>query len=272
MKQFLSLVDQFFFSPVSLKEAAVLRILTAILVVVSLLYGDENLWSTPFPKELYSAVFLTWWYKALIILCACVFGLGWKPRIFGLLLFFLFLPYAFMASLRQSRQVLLIVVLAMTFIPQFKLWRWFKQEGDGAVQNCPIWPIRLVQIQLSLLYGVNAVYKTSWSYLSGEVNAELSRAPNFLVDLSSGSFAFGEMMIPLSWVSIATVVTEYFLAIGFWCRRLALAVMAVGLLFHYGLTFVISIGMLDYISIFLYLFFILPRLEWCKTPKVSLSK
>ena len=123
----------------------------------------------------------------------------------------------------------------------------------------PIWPIRLIQIQLTLLYGVNAIAKTTYEYLSGDLLIEMSKTyRNFLVDFSDGYYHLLDIPIPVFVLAIASALIEYFLAIGFWFKKTRWFALVIGILFHLSLTQVVKIFMLDYVSMFLYLAFIIP--------------
>lgn len=109
------------------------------------------------------------------------------------------------------------------------------------------------------MYGVNALAKTTPAYLSGDVLMGMSQMlPNFLVDLSDGYLHVGVLAIPVALAAIGSALTEYFLALGFWFRRLRITAVVVGVLFHVILIRIVRIGMLDLASMFLYLAFLLP--------------
>lgn len=122
-----------------------------------------------------------------------------------------------------------------------------------------MWPIRLIQFQLSVVYGVNAIAKTTPGYLSGEVLMGMSNAlPNFLVDLSSGYAQLWFLRMPVSMAAVLSAATEYTLALGFWFRRTRPAAAVLGVGFHLMLKQIVRIHMLDWTSMFLYLAFFLP--------------
>ena len=122
----------------------------------------------------------------------------------------------------------------------------------------PIWPLRLIQLQLTVLYGVNVLYKATPEFLSGEVMVGLSTMDSFHLDLSSGALELGVISIPVWMLGTGAVLTESWLAIGFWIPRLRVATAVLGVCFHLMLVFVMTIFMLDVVSCFLYLAFLLP--------------
>jgi len=82
--------------------------------------------------------------------------------------------------------------------------------------------------------------------------------PNFKVDLSNGFLDLGFITIPVAILGISTVVSEYYLAIGFWIKKLRIFTAIFGIAFHLILKQVVGIGFLDYVAVFLYLSFLLP--------------
>jgi hypothetical protein len=122
----------------------------------------------------------------------------------------------------------------------------------------PIWPIRLIQLQLSITYLVNAWAKTTPGYVSGGVLMALAELPNFRVDLSDGFLHLGAVALPVWWCAVGTVAVEYALGVLWWIPRLRAAAAALGVGFHLSLQLVIEIGWLDWACLFLYLAFLLP--------------
>ncbi len=197
-------------------------------------------------------------YYLLIYVLIALFALGIKSQVLSALLFLVLLPHVFLSSGRPSKQVILCVLFCFTFIRSLPIWK-LNHRTYNISQLSPIWPIRLIQIQLSLLYGVNALAKTNYSYLSGNALTEMSKnLGNFHVDLSDGFLHILDLAIPTYLLAIASVIIEYFLAIAFWFNKTKWIAVIIGLIFHFTLTFVLTIFMLDYVSVFLYLAFIIP--------------
>lgn len=180
------------------------------------------------------------WAAALVPLV--LFGASFRPRLCGLLALALLLPLGFLDRAQASRHLMLVTLLATS------LW-----NGAG-----PIWPLRLIQIQLSVVYGVNAVAKSSWHYLSGDALIGLSSLPHFVADFSDGYWHLGPFALPVVAAAIATTLMEYFLAVAFWFRRLRWVAAGAGVAFHLVAATVVRIFILDYATIFLYLAFLLP--------------
>lgn len=185
-------------------------------------------------------------YFGAICLLLIPYSLGRAPRWAGLTAAALSTPLAFILPYSNSRQVMVVWIGCMAFY-------------GGGGERLPMWPVRLLQIQLSTLYGVNALTKMHPDYLSGAVLVEMSRVlGNFHADLAGGALQVGPVLIPAAVCAWGTVLTEGYLAIGFWFRRLKWLTAAVGVAFHAVLTQILTIGRLDVMSLLYYLTFLLP--------------
>jgi hypothetical protein len=237
------------------------RVLLSLMLAYALWPRDLPLgvWTADWPvaARLYSEVFLSLPYRCCIYAALFWFAVGWRPRLAGAVLFCLLLPHVFLAKGRISRHVLVVALLLTTLLRTAPLWRVSQLKTLDAG---PIWPIRLIQLQLTLLYAVNAIRKSTPEYLNGDVLMALSAArPNFLVDLTSGSMEIGMFAVPVWALATTTVAIEYWLAVGWWIPRCRWPTAAIGVAFHLFLkAFVIRIFMLDFAALFLYLTFLLP--------------
>lgn len=261
--------ERFLFAPANPKCVALFRVLLAMLLAFAFwprgLQPASSVVESPLLAELYGHLFLTAPYRLAMFAGIFLFALGWRPRMIGLVLVCLLLPHDFLTRGQQSRQVLLFTLALASLPPATPLWRW-RELSAGALPAGPIWPLRLIQVQLTLLYGINAWVKSSPEFLNGEVLMALSTQPNFLVDLTSGYLAVGSARVPVWLLAVGTVVIEYWLAIGFWIPRYRWPTAVLGVAFHMTLKFVLRIFMLDYVSMLLYLAFLLP---WQASAKVA---
>lgn len=213
----------------------------------------------PGSQNLYKDIFFTAPYQAVVFIVLVCFCVGLRPRITGILLCVLLFPLVFIDGYRQSRQIILFSLFSFSLIPSGTQYNILTRSKSACSAGAPIWPVRLIQLQLSLLYGVNALAKTTPAYLSGDVLEAMSMMlPNFKLGLSGGSLVLGTIAIPVILLSVSSVVIEYILAIGFWFRRLRIWTAVLGVSFHIVLMWVIDIGMLDWAAILLYPAFLLP--------------
>ncbi len=214
----------------------------------------------PAIRGLYETVFFTdaywWFYMCLLVL----FGAGIGSRVAGILLLPVLAPLALHLSTIAGRYILLCMLLAFV---------WLRSNSGLSVAGLfrtgpaspagPMWPIRLMQIQVSLIYAVNAWAKSSPAYLSGDVLMAMSIVlPNFFIDASDGWVRVWGMAMPVWLAAPASTVTEWALAVGLWFRRWRWAVAVLGVLFHMMLKSIVQIGGLDYLSMVLYSLFFIP--------------
>ena len=272
-KRWQSEINAFLFRPVDACATAWFRI--AFAVALPLFFWSHGLTgprSAPEPiLWIYHHVILTFGYWLAVVALCVPLALGWRPRLFGFLLVLMLLPMDFLSRGRQSRQVLLFALCAFSFLRSGAVRiPWRITDRSRLSSAGPSWPVRLIQLQLTLLYGVNAVAKSSPSYLRGDVLMDMSISlPNFMVDLSGGMLELGPIAMPLVLAAVGSTFTEYFLAIGFWLGRWKWMAAVVGLGFHVVLTFIVQIFMLHLAAIFLYLSFLLPLVPGHRGPPQS---
>ena len=254
-------LDTFLFAPADPRVVARFRLLLALFLAYTSwprgVPAGAVVETWPLLSGLYQGIFLRTSYHLAIGAVLVWFATGWRPRLGGVLLFLLLLPFEFLGKGRVSTQIQLAIVLLTTLMPAEPLWR---TNQSALSRPAPMWPVRLMQWQLTLLYGVNAIRKVTPEYLSGEVLRTLSMTRgNFIADLSHGYLPLGPWLVPLSMAALAVVVVEFVLAVGWWIPRGRWPTAILGVSFHVFLKlFVIDIFMLDATAVFLYLVFLLP--------------
>jgi hypothetical protein len=271
MKRWRDRLDRFLFVPVDGYAAAWFRI--AFAAVLPYLFWSGGLSPPDAPssiERLYDDVFLTfgYWFTALALCVLLAFG--WRPRAIGSTLALVLFPLAFVPGATRSRQVILTALVAFCFLRSDVVrWPRLRQERQAVPSSAgPAWPIRLVQLQLTLLYGVNAIAKASPAYLSGDVLTGMALAlPNFKAEVRFGAIDLGVIAVPVMVAGIAGALTEGALAIGFWLGRWKWLAALLGIAFHLYLRFIIDIYKLDVATVFLYLAFLLPLVR--PSPKSS---
>ncbi len=156
-------LKNFLFSTLNPYFVSVFRIILAISVLLVFWKGGGTLTAIiqtfPNSDNLYPGLFFTAPYPAFIFIILIAFCIGIRARITGLLLCILLLPLVFIEGYRFSRQIILFSLFAFSFIPSKAQYNIFTYQKNNVAETAPIWPIRLIQLQLSLLYGVNAIAK-----------------------------------------------------------------------------------------------------------------
>ena len=254
-------LDEFLFAGVDARAAAWYRIGFAAVIPFFFASGDLGVpaWASGQAAWTYENVFLSSAYVPLIATLCVLLALGWKSRATAFVLVAMLAPLDFLDGGRQSRQVIITALLAFSFVRSGTVrfpWTANNSFEKGAG---PAWPIRLIQLQLTMLYGLNAIAKSSPEYLRGDALMDMSaELANFRIDFSTGALQIGLVAIPVALLAAASALMEYFLATAFWVRRLKWVAAISGIVFHFVLTRIVAIFMLEYAAIFLYLAFLLP--------------
>ena len=124
--------------------------------------------------ELYDSVFLTTPYMIVVGLFIGLFMIGWKSRVSGLLLCALLLPLDFLDEGRQSGQILIFTLFCTS------LMRFGRKKDGSRRESCgPIWPVRLIQAQVCVVYGINAIYKSTLQFMDGSILMKWSETTTF---------------------------------------------------------------------------------------------
>ncbi|MCK6212222.1 HTTM domain-containing protein [Georgenia sp. EYE_87] len=96
----------------------------------------------------------------------------------------------------------------------------------NGLSSVPYWPVFLMKLQVSAVYGYTASSKINEQYLSGEV----------IGIHQDGIIEFPAALLPI--VAIASIVAEYVLSIALWIPRIRLAATALGAGLHGGILLV----------------------------------
>jgi len=256
-------INEFLFASVNPFYAALFRIGLALMIAVVFLSPHaKGGFAVVYIHALdspYQDFFLTKPYLIISLLITILFGAGVNSRLFGLILALLLFPLIFILGFHVSRQILLFTLIAFSLVQSDTRLSLKKNTFNLTSDSGPIWPIRLIQIQISVLYGINAIAKTTPEYLSGKVLEGMSViSPNFLVNLSDGYLHVGFLAIPVFIVASSSTLIEYILSIGFWFRRTRIPTAILGVTLHVVLMKIVKIGLLDWAAMFLYLAFLLP--------------
>ena len=248
-------LERWLFARVDATSLAVFRLaLVAVLTVGVFVWPMTDWWAAYGAVLHLGTATLVRSHRALAIAVLAVAAVGWRPRLAGVLGVAVLLPFALE---RRSMQLLVVALAATSLLGDDARSAW--RRGGTAPATGPMWPIRLLQIELSTVYLVNALAKTTPDYLSGGVLAAFAvTLPNFVAQVRDGWLYAGGIGLPLAIAATASALAEWVLAVGFWVPRLRRAVAVFGVLFHLVLKLVIQIGMLDWTCMTLYLAFLLP--------------
>ena len=257
-------IERFLFTAVNPGPLALLRVVCALLVI--LVFHPVGRF---IPSPQFEGVFAdhpglaqfvdapSW--LAAVVMCTGLMAVGLVPRFASGLLVVLLLPALAQFGRYPGRVLVWNVVLCFAFLRSDAAFSIRRLVRDDAIPASPLWPIRIMQLSLSLLYAANVVSKLYPAFLSGHVLSLMSmEMNNFHVLIADVvPLPFG-LSIPASVAATGTVLIESVLAIGWWLPGKRWMVAALGCAFHLALKFVVTIGWLDWVAISLYLVFLLP--------------
>jgi hypothetical protein len=165
------------------------------------------------------------------VISAILFTLGWRVSITGPVLLGAIVVTLSLDQQAYSNHLYLMAWLVLLLT--------LASAGSGVNirrSDSPVvrWPVLLLMIQLSIVYGFSALTKFNESFFSGEVLA--------------GTLGYGLLPFPdsfrtpflLSVTAAAVVFVELFIAIFIWRRRFRPAAFLVGLGLHVSITLLMS--------------------------------
>lgn len=210
--------------------AALIRLVVAVRVL-SRLTDPETLRSPyvdwfPEPTAALVVVILAVWGAAGLL-----FMLGWKVTLSGSALLAAIAMTLAIDMQAYSNHLYLMAWLILLMVIADAGAGLSVARADRAVVR---WPVLLIMIQISLVYGFSALTKLNDSFLSGEVLAGV---------LSGGLVPFPEALrIPVFLAPMAgvVVIVEVFLALFLWARRFRPAAFVLGLGLHLGITLLMA--------------------------------
>lgn len=169
------------------------------------------------------ALFLGAWVLAGIAFC-----LGWHTRAAGILLTG-FQVYALALDHQLYSNHLYLMALSTLLLTLAHSGASFSLDARrrGMVPYIPAWPVALMRVLISIVYGFAVLAKLNAFFLSGIVLRQNMKVPG-MEHLPNWAFMI---------LALASVATEAFLAYAFWNKRLKVFAFAVGLGFHVTIVF-----------------------------------
>ena len=217
---------------------------------------------------------------ALWVVCTMLFLVGWQTRVMSVAVWFLTMTFIDRNPIIKNGgdDVLCAGLFLMMFMPTgkaFSLDRWFEKRryarrglplpADWSSPTIPPWGVRVLQIQLAVLYVTTGLAK-----LRGNISITLD--PEFdvkiagmwwegcsvyyvLNDVTMARVAWHELPLPLwatyvmTWSSVWFEVLFPVLVLSRWTRRWTLWF---GVLFHLGIYLLIEVGWFSFYTVSLY--------------------
>ena len=169
-------------------------------------------------------------FMALWLLAAVAFTVGLRTRVAGATLTGMAVYLLVLDRQMYSNHLYLLALLSFLLTVA---WSGGALSVDalrrGEAGSVDGWPVTLLKIQVSVVYGFAAVSKVNVAFLSGTVIAMYIRD--------------GPLSLPESWrifpvlyvLSLVAVAAEAFLAVALWVPGLRAAAFSVGFLLHLGM-------------------------------------
>jgi hypothetical protein len=217
-------------------------------------WGVLDVWSSN------PAVLIGW---ALLLVSSIALMVGWHSRLAAVLVFVLILsfqrrdPWFFNAG----DAVVRIEALLLALSPCGAALSLDQRRRTGAfwsAQTLPNWPIRLIQVQMSIIYVVCVQTKLSgqtWldgtavSYALRLTDMQRMPVPDWITTNPS-------LMNAATW---GTLLVEFALGVLVWNKRCRPWVLAAGVLLHLGIDLNIEIGIFSYAMMVLYVAWVAPH-------------
>jgi hypothetical protein len=280
MKRAVAVWERFWFTPVESSTFALFRIAFAVMILAWTLslaptlfafYSPTGIvpgssYSNPLAWSLFdvtagnAAVTL---FYFLLLIGSLLLLVGFRTRLAALIVFVCAVSFARRNPWVMNSGDLLILVLAFYLMlapsgAALSVDRWLRRGEDfWEFPARPIWPLRLVQIQLSVLY-IAAVWDkvrgstwndgtaVSFAFRIGDL--ERFPVPDFITDslLISNVLTYG------------TLATELALGVLVWNRVLRPWVLLAGIGLHLGIDYAVRVGFFSWAVLVMYVAFIPP--------------
>ena len=161
--------------------------------------------------------------------------------------------------LSSAHQVVLVVLFCLAWTQSGRVWSLDARRrggGEAAAGTVPIWPLRLIRVQVSLIYLSSALWKLlypAWRdgtavYWALNLNA-FHRFPWQL------PVAAEPLVVLLTW---GTLLFELFFPLLVWFRATRVPTLLLGLALHLGLFATLEIGPFSWVMMASYLAFLDP--------------
>jgi Vitamin K-dependent gamma-carboxylase len=200
---------------------------------------------------------------AVLLLCSVALAIGWHSRLAALGAFVLIIsfehrnPWVFNSGDLAIR----IEALLLALSPCGAALSLDQRRGNGtfwSAQQRPRWPVRLLQLQLSLIYLASVLSKLSGgSWPQGTAVSYALRLQDMVLLPVPHWFASSALLMNAVTWGILTV--EFSIAILVWNNRLRPWVLAAGVVMHTLIMITITVGFFTLAMFVLYLAFVPPE-------------
>lgn len=175
---------------------------------------------------------LAWIFIGLWVASASAVLLGWRTRLAAAVLTATIAAVMLLDQQLYSNHLYLIVlVCGLLTVADSGAALSLDARRLGERREISGWPIWLLRLQVSVVYGYAALSKLNPDFLSGSVVASYLRRAGPLAMPDSWRF-----LEPMLILSVLAICTEAFLAVALWSRRWRPAALVGALALHVGIT------------------------------------
>lgn len=168
-------------------------------------------------------VFIVSWFLA-----AVAFLVGFKPRSAAALITCLSAYVLMLDQQTYSNHLYLFFLIMLLFtVADSGAALSVDAFRSGKREHVAGWPVLLLKLQVSLVYGFSAIAKLTPQFLSGDVLSQTLKQPGWLT--FPGSWRSPQLLTVLA---VSAIVVELFIAFGLWSKRLGWAAVILGVTLH----------------------------------------
>jgi len=209
-----------------------------------------------------------------VLLCACIaLTVGYQTRLAALLVFVGIMslerrdPYVFNTGDGLMRLIAFYLMLAPAGAA-LSVDRWRQGHRFWEFPRRSVWPLRLMQIQLSIIYLAGLWIKVQGTTWNNGTAVSYSMRISDLTRFPVPGFLTHSMLIA-NLMTFGTLAIELSLAILVWNRRLRPWILLVGVFLHLGIDYSIRVGFFSLAMLTLYIAFLNP--EWAQTRLLAIG-
>lgn len=205
----------------------------------------------------------------LYLLTSISVMIGFKTRISTLVCFILMVSmqnrnYAILNSGDTlMRCMLFLMIFAPTHV-KYSVDSYLEaKKGTPFGDQIPIFTVRLMQLQFSLVYLATTLFKLKgYDWVDGTAVYYTSRLVNFQRVVLPIVFDFPSLVKFFTW---SALFIEFSMGTLVWFKELRIPVLLAGLLLHLGIEISMSIGFFEWVMIAAYILFLEPKeVEWLR--------
>lgn len=203
---------------------------------------------------------------ASFYVCTVLVLVGIRTRVTGWLLALsttgvvVYVDFVLRDTSHHHTALLLVVTWLMALAPAGRSLSWDRlrpaRDSGGATDEIgPLWPQRLIALQVSSVYFWSAVDKSTWAWFSGQrlQMIFMEQYTDFVWPEWSG------FTVLMALGGAGSLMLEYALAFGLWVPRLRRVLLPLGLLFHAIIYVTLPVATYSLTMALLYLAFIPPE-------------